>query len=317
MEYSILFMDAITPVHNGAGEGLGIIDRPIIRERTTKFPFIQASSIKGTLRDEYFFVKLNSDLQKKEKVEAIFGPEQGDLHSGAISFGDGNLLCFPVRSLYGCFVWATSPFLLYRFGRILEISRNINSFPNLKALLSNARLHSGMTDVLINPESDDLLLVGKKPAQGQQDTRKIVLEEFPRSVYPLNEVKNCADEIAGKVFASQSSSFLKTEFVKKFVIFPEDTFRYFITYATEIVSNIKIDDETGTSKEGLRYTEYLPSETILYCIIGFEKARRKDAQTLGLDTPAAVKKLFVNNKPERIQIGADETKGKGFVELSL
>lgn len=306
MKHSILFMNAITPVHNGAGEGLGIIDRPIIRERTTNFPFIQASSLKGVLRDEYF-IKLNNDPMKKEKVDALFGPEEGEHYSGAVSIGDGNILCFPVRSLKGCFVWATSPLLLYRFTRILEISGKIGHFPKLSNLISNSRVHSDMTDVLINPDSTNFLLVSEK----------IILEEFPKSIYSLNEVKEFAEEFANIIFTSQSSSFLKDEFIKRFVILPEDTFRYFVTYATEVVPNIKIDDETGTSKEGLRYTEYLPSETILYSLIGFEKARCDNAQALGLDTADGVKKLFDDNKPDRIQIGGDETKGKGFVELSL
>ena len=316
MNYSVLFMSAITPVHNGAGEGLGLIDRPIIRERTTNFPFVQASSIKGVLRDEYQ-IKLKSDTKKKEKINALFGPEDGDLYSGAVSFGDGTLLYFPVRSLHGCFVWATSPFLLYRFARVLEVSGKISEFPNLQSLLSNSRLHSTMTDVLINPDSADLLLIGKKPNPGQEESRKIILEEFSKTVHPLNELRDFAQEVADKIFTSQTSSFLKEEFVKKMVVLPEGIFRYFITYATEVVPNIKIDDETGTSKEGLRYTEYLPAETILYCLIGFERARCTNAQSLGLDTGDNVKSLFDSNKPDRIQIGADETKGKGFVELSL
>ena len=41
MIHSILFFNAITPVHNGAGEGLGVIDRPIMRERTTNYLIIQ------------------------------------------------------------------------------------------------------------------------------------------------------------------------------------------------------------------------------------------------------------------------------------
>ncbi len=266
MEYSILFMNALTPLHNGAGEGLGIIDRPIIRERITNFPFLHGSSLKGTLRDKYS-EKLNTDSKKNEKIEALFGPEKGDLHSGAVSFGDGNLLFFPVRSLQGCFVWATSPLLLYRLERFLEVSGKLNSFTNLKSLLSNPTIHSEMTKVLINPDSSDLLLVGKKPQAGMDDTRKIILEEFPKLVHPIDELKKFAGEIAGKVFTSQSSSFLKAEFIKKLVILPENTFRYFVTHATEVVPNIKIDDETGTSSQGLRYTEYLPSESILYTLI--------------------------------------------------
>ena len=305
-------MNAITPVHNGAGEGLGLIDRPIIRERTTNIPFIRAHSIKGVFRDEYQ-IKLKSD----PKINILFGPEDGDLHSGAVSFGAGNLLYFPIRSLRGCFVWATSPLLLYRFARHLGMNGKINEFPNLQNLLANPRLHSFMTEVLINPDSADLLLFGNKPNPGEEENRKIILEEFPKTVHPLDLIRNFAEEMANKIFSSPISTFLKEDFIKKMVILPEDTFSYFISYATEVVSNIKIDNETGTSKEGLRYTEYLPAETILYCIISFERGKCADAHSLGLETGDKVKELFDNNKPSIIQIGADETKGKGIVELNL
>jgi UDP-N-acetylmuramoylalanine--D-glutamate ligase len=37
-------------LHNGAGQGLGSIDRPIIREAATDYPFVQSSTLKGALR---------------------------------------------------------------------------------------------------------------------------------------------------------------------------------------------------------------------------------------------------------------------------
>ncbi len=311
MEHSLLFLNAITPVHNGAGEGLGIIDRPVIRERITNFPYIQSSSVKGIMRDEY------SKKLANGYVEALFGPEKGEKHSGAVSFGDVNLLCFPVRSLQGCFVWATSPLILYRLQRVLDIGGFLSEFPGIQALINNPELDNEMDDVLINPDSEEMLTVENK----NTSSRRIILEEFPKTVKSLNEVKDFAAEIAELIFCSDVDKFLKKEFIDKFVILPENSFRYFVTNATEVVPNIKIDSKTGTSKEGLRYTEYLPSETILYSLIGFEKARipSDKASELKVDTQEKVKEIFY--KPENllsiIQIGADETKGKGFVKLTL
>ncbi len=304
MEQSLMFVTAITPIHNGAGEGLGLIDRPIIRERITNFPYIQASSIKGTMRDEFEFKK----QMAKAKVESLFGPmDDGSKHSGCISFTDANILAFPVRSLKGCFVWATSPHNLYRFWRTVQLAKLDDKFTELRSLTSNPNIHSDINDVLIsqNDKNKDkvkeMLLVKDK----------IILEEFQKSVKPLVEVGKFAKELADIIF---TNSFINNEFINRFVILPENTFRYFVTYATEVVPNIKIDDITGTSKEGLRYTEYLPSETILYSLIGFDKTKSGDAE---LDNATKVKNVFINNKPERIQLGADETKGKGFVELTF
>ena len=48
----MLFIYVETPLHAGTGRGLGAVDQPIQRERTTGYPIVQASSIKGRLRAE-------------------------------------------------------------------------------------------------------------------------------------------------------------------------------------------------------------------------------------------------------------------------
>jgi CRISPR-associated protein Cmr4 len=127
MIHAILFMNAITPVHNGAGEGLGLIDRPILRERITNFPVIQGSSLKGVLKDVYRPPKLKDD-----ELDIIFGPDDGEKHASAMAFGDGNILCFPIRSLSGGFVWATSPLVFRRFLQVIEIASLDNKFKEIK-----------------------------------------------------------------------------------------------------------------------------------------------------------------------------------------
>jgi CRISPR-associated protein Cmr4 len=166
--------------------------------------------------------------------------------------------------------------------------------------------------VIINPASEKELLIGKKPEQ------RIILEEFPMQVdISKSDIDKCAEEIANAVYKSTLNVFLKEEFKIRFVILPEKSFSYFVKYATEVVPNIKIDDTTGTSTKGLRYTEYLPSETILYSLMGFEKPRMANSNGTGLKDAQDVKTKFITDPPGRIQIGADETKGKGFVELSI
>ena len=294
MIHSIMFMSAITPIHNGAGEGLGIVDRPIIRERTTNFPIIQASSIKGTMRDEYQF----KTLKDEKKVNALFGPlKDGSKHAGCVSFGDANILAFPVRSLKGCFVWATSPLVLYRFKRMLKVAGI--ELKKLDALIEE--LHSKVDRVWINPEARNVLLIKDK----------IILEEFPRIVEEHSKLKEFCEEVAAIIFKEEV---FQQEFIKKFIILPENDFRYFVTNATEVVPNIKVDDETGTTKEGLRYTEYLPSETVLYSLLSFEKSHSPDLN----ENENGVKDIFLQNKPEDIiQLGGDNTKGKGFVKIAF
>ena len=50
----ILFLYVETPLHAGTGRGLGAVDLPIQRDRTTGYPIIQASSVKGALRAEAY-----------------------------------------------------------------------------------------------------------------------------------------------------------------------------------------------------------------------------------------------------------------------
>ena len=51
-KHSIVYYQNITPLHIGCGQDVGLVDNPIIREKTTGFPFIPGSSIRGVLRNK-------------------------------------------------------------------------------------------------------------------------------------------------------------------------------------------------------------------------------------------------------------------------
>lgn len=304
-EYDIMFMDVITPLHNGSGEGVGLVDNPILRERTTQFPIIQASSIKGVLRDAYG-KEYDSDV-----VFSLFGPppNSGADHAGAISFGEGQILAFPVRSLKGCFVWVTSPLVLWRFYQKIGITGKDTGkedlFIELKKLID--KIISGMDNAMICPSGRGTLLLN-----GENKDEKLLLEEFPIGCDDSKELEEFAKEVSKKIYGSGNDNFLKNEFEKKLVLLNDDTFRYFVTNATEVVPNIQIGEKGTTVKGSLRYTEYLPSETIMYSTLIFEKSRRDEKDAKG------VKKLFADKLPKKtIQIGGDETTGKGIVKLAL
>jgi CRISPR-associated protein Cmr4 len=44
-------LKVLTPLHIGAGQGLGHVDLPIVREAHTNFPYIPGTSLKGALRN--------------------------------------------------------------------------------------------------------------------------------------------------------------------------------------------------------------------------------------------------------------------------
>ncbi len=303
-EYDLMFVNVITPLHNGSGEGLGIVDNPIMRERTTQFPIIQATSIKGVLRDAY-------EEKNNNNVVALFGPPpgKGEEHAGAVTFGDGQILAFPVRSLKGCFVWITSPLVLWRFYQMVNIIDNgqsPQSFPNLSPLI--AEIHSSIAKICPSGKMD----IALESNQRKNGEVNVFLEEFSIKCIESNKLEAFSKEISPKIY-DNVDTFLKTEFEKKLVVLDDDTFRYFVTNATEIVPNIRIGKNGTTEIGSLRYTEFLPSETIMYSILSFDKARTKNNQ---LDA-TKVKEEFFKTKLNIIQLGGDETTGKGIVKIAL
>ena len=66
-----LFLIVETPLHAGSGSDLGIVDLPIQREQHTDYPKIEASGLKGSIR-EIFQAKASEDEVKLVKL--VFGP---------------------------------------------------------------------------------------------------------------------------------------------------------------------------------------------------------------------------------------------------
>ncbi|WP_298819062.1 RAMP superfamily CRISPR-associated protein [Chloroflexus sp.] len=48
----LYFLHALSPLHAGTGQGSGVIDLPIAREKATGIPYLPGSSVKGVLRDK-------------------------------------------------------------------------------------------------------------------------------------------------------------------------------------------------------------------------------------------------------------------------
>src|SRR3989441_4233981 len=119
-ETTMLYLYVETPLHAGVGSGLSSIDLPIQRERTTQYPMIQGSGIKGKLRAtaQDMEDRKQAPFDKDDNMVAImFGPENGSEHAGALIAGDARILLFPVRSLNGVFAYTTSYDVLNRFMR--------------------------------------------------------------------------------------------------------------------------------------------------------------------------------------------------------
>jgi CRISPR-associated protein Cmr4 len=292
---SMLFIYVETPLHAGTGRGLGAVDLPIQRERTTGYPIIQASSLKGRLRAASD-PNLNPQvgLTKAEHL-AIFGPETGNAsdHAGALSTGDARILLFPVRSLAGVFAWTTSVDALARFRREaqmvgLSVDWELPAEPD-----KNTALVSG-----------DALIAGGS----------VVLEEF--SFTPdksqADMVQAIGTWLAGHALPQMNEyQYWRKQLPPKLCILPEDAFRDFVLYGTEVQTHVQLDPSSKTVKEGPWTTESLPVDTLLYAPLMATKSRASGVDLSGQQVLAKVKGLGIVHT----QLGGDETTGQGMVTL--
>lgn len=103
-------IEAITNLQVCSGEeNFGVVDNLIQRDAATGFPAINASSLKGALR-EYFNENLSED-----KIKVLFGSkpnEQNNPNVGALRFLDAHLLAMPVRTNRVPYLMATCPMLV-------------------------------------------------------------------------------------------------------------------------------------------------------------------------------------------------------------
>jgi CRISPR-associated protein Cmr4 len=306
---AMLFLYCETPVHAGTGTSLSIVDLPIQRERITGLPIVQASSLKGVLRAEV------ERLKGKQIAEALFGPEtqRAHEHAGCVSPHDARLLLFPIRSLVGVFAWATCPFVLERFKREMIAA----GFQIGWQVPNPANRHQALV------AHDDTIV-----ADG-----KVVLEEFAFEKQKDDSAEQIANWLRDNAFP-QSGEYedFRKWLPKRFVILPDDAFRDFTQLATEVIARIRLKPETKTVAEGALWTEeHLPSETLLYAPIFVSKPLApKDTvpdEFKENNEPSAAKVLeFLKglttpntDKPylDRLQIGGDETVGRGIVKVRL
>lgn len=306
---AMLFIYTETPLHAGAGSGLGPVDLPIQRERITNYPIIQASGIKGALRSE----ATASGADDKE-VQAVFGHDDAD-HAGALSANDARILLFPVRSLTGVYTWTTSCEALARFRRDMKVAGLADAkLPELPtaAPKEGEALATAPSQVLLNATP--------------QGGGSLVLEEFSFAATGDTLVTKWAMWLAEHALpAGDEYAFWRTKMAGGLVVLSDDDFRDFLVHATEIVTRVRLDDETKTVVPGALWTqEHLPADSLLYAPIQVSKLRVKPGPAPAAlnDTDPGVQAQNVlawaanaAHIPHRLQIGGDETVGRGMVAL--
>ncbi|MCL2284148.1 MAG: type III-B CRISPR module RAMP protein Cmr4 [Fibromonadales bacterium] len=274
---SILKLYALTPVHVGSGSSVGIVDLPIMRERTTNYPVIPSSGMKGAMRAHFDRYK-DTKIAGKEQIaqfgkltEQIFGTSEGDGgYAGSLSVSDAKLLAFPMRSNHAPFVHITCPTILKRFSKDLKITN-----------------HSLKVEELVIGENKAICVKGDLSG-------KVLLEDYV--VEATNQKYNF-----GSFF----------EDLDTLLIVSDSVFDYAVQ-CTQITAQIKIDQETGTTANGsLRYQEELPADSLMYSLV-FWGDSHGAVELKNKTIKDYVKDKVVN---DIIQIGGDSTCGRGFFEL--
>jgi len=305
----MLFIYVETPLHVGGGRSLGAVDLPIQRERTTGYPMVQASSLKGKLRALADPQGQDDGRLSREEFLAIFGPEAGpgaSEYAGALSVGDARLLLFPVRSLAGVFAWTTSRNALARFQREAETM--------------------GLTlDWKLPPEpGKNQAWVGEGTVLKAGDS--VVLEEFSFAPQTEQLANTIAQWLAQQALPeAKEYEYWRDSLPRRLCILPEDAFRDFTLYATEVETHVKLDPSTKTVASGgaLWTSESLPADSLLYAPllatpsrIGKKGAGDRWEPTVRLDGEGILKKIEELSLT-RAQLGGDETTGQGMVALRL
>jgi CRISPR-associated protein Cmr4 len=315
----LFFIIAETPLHPGSGgEISGLVDLPIQRERHTNFPKIEASGLKGCIREAFENsnkqISLNSqqtNINDKKIISLVFGPEDTEeAHAGALAFTDARILLFPVKSLKGVFAWVTCPMVLERFKEDLKLTgEKFNYLLQEQIKEGNCWISDGSTIFI-----DD----------------QIVLEEYTFKAEKKNEVKEIAKFFAQKIFPQQENDtykFWREKLEKDLVILSDDDFEQFVTSSTEVITRTRINNVTGTvdtKRGGLWTEEYLPQDTILYSIAMASPVRVEKDEAKGIfkeDNPdkeaERVLQFFELGIPDVIQIGGNQTIGKGFLRIQI
>lgn len=309
----LMFLYCESPLHAGAGAGIGAIDLPIQRERATGYPTIHGSAIKGAMRS----VMPNDPKADKaafDKTEAVFGPSlkeggNGTLeNAGMIVVGDAAVIAFPVRSLKGVFAWVTCVDILARLHRDLK---------QLQATFRGFSLPPVLTDsyayVVKGGDNTQNYTSPYNPVLTYLNNNRVYLEEYDFTVNETTTANAIADWLATNALPSTATHW-QTRMKHSLVILSDEAFRDFAQYSTDVVTRNALIPETKTVKPGALWTEEsLPAETLLYTPIRYTDQRVKGTATV---TPAdAVKHVKTYLPGNRFQLGGNETVGQGMVAL--
>ena len=294
---AVMFLYAVSPVHMGAGSATGVIDNPIQRERHTNHPCLSGSGIKGAVR-QHVLDATHDD--RGTLVRSLFGPEPmpgADLHAGAVSFGDGQLVAFPVRCLKNGYVYTTCPQALARAQRLLRLVRRGTGWTIPQVREGHCAVRN---DALLSQEGKLHLETFEYDADGDGGSGlAVVAKELGSMAIPDGD----------------GYAFFRAKLANDLVVLSDTDFAYFVEHATLVEPHVRINDTTGTADDGgLFYTENLPPESLLIAPLFASRTRTGHGHEWG--AKEVMEQLEPKLSGQLLQMGGDATTGRGLVVVS-
>ncbi len=276
---SIVSLYAVSPIHAGSGMSTGAVDSPIQRERHTNWPHIQASAVKGAMRAH--FRNYADTPNAKESINQIFGSDLQDKKYPGHDQDIPGSISISDAKLLG-----------------FPVRSNIAPFVTV---ISPAILKRLQNDMLMTKFTDEI-----KCPFIENNNDAITLN------WDINDSKIIMEDAVVKILQRADIPFLSKNFkdAERLVLVSDTMFDHIVSNCTEIQTQIKIDHETGTAQDGaLRYEELLPSDTLMYVIVHYSR-HNNEVQA------SAIKDFIEKNIKDFIQIGGDETLGRGLCKLN-
>lgn len=255
MQPHLYHLHALSALHCGTGQSVGIVDLPIARARATQLPIVPGSSLRGVLRAMI-------EGENPAVGAALFGPRAisgpEDIFAGALTLGDATLLLLPVRALAGILCYVTSPFVLNRYAQ--DLRRAGLTVPALPA-----KPQAGRARVA--------------PGSVNRANGTLILEDLDLNAEEDPALGAWASLIADQVHPTDAGS--RADLSQRLALVGDDLLAYLSETATEVRTRIAIDPDSGTVKRGaLWYEENLPAEAVLWGIYTLEASRnRQDPRT--------------------------------------
>ncbi|MEF3272797.1 MAG: type III-B CRISPR module RAMP protein Cmr4 [Chloroflexus sp.] len=287
----LYFLHVLSPLHSGTGQGVGVIDLPIAREKATGIPYLPGSSVKGVLRDR----SGNDNL-----TYLLFGPptDQASEHAGSLQITDARLLLLPVRALRGTFAWVTSPYVLRRLARDAQ-DIGISDLPPVPTLDDH------VCDVIAEAA------IGVEWERNNQQIRRVVLEDLDLQPQP-QYAEQWAAWLSKHIFPAGDKEWASM-LAPRLCIVSDNVLIFLLSTAIEVIARNRLNDNKTVAKGALWYEEALPAETVLYGLTLLSPTAKVREQ----QNEAALKDRINTLTQGTLQFGGKTTVGRGLCRMRL